>query len=149
MKSTRQAEILRLINENDVETQEELAAMLKDLGFAVTQATVSRDIRELMLTKTLSGKGRMRYIEIRRAAERSPDKYLRTLKDAVVSVEPAGNLVVVKTEDGMAMASAASIDEMHFPEIVGSIAGDNAIFLAARSEKEAAKVKDMIRELIK
>ena len=148
MKIARHAEILRLIKEYDIETQEELAARLKESGFSATQATVSRDIRELRLTKTASEKGRMRYIALRKNENEADGKYVRTLKDAVIEVETAENLVVVKTESGMAMASAAALDELSIHGIIGSIAGDNTIFLATKSGDDAEKVRESILSLI-
>ena len=148
MKIARHAEILRLIKEYDIETQEELAARLKESGFSATQATVSRDIRELRLTKTASEKGRMRYIALQKNENEADGKYVRTLKDAVIEVETAENLVVVKTESGMAMASAAALDELSIHGIIGSIAGDNTIFLATKSGDDAEKVRESILSLI-
>ena len=147
MKIARHAEILKLIERYDIETQEELAARLAESGFSATQATISRDIRELKLTKTVSIRGKVRYTVLQTSDAETEGKYLRALKDAVISMESAGNLLVIKTESGMAMAAAAALDELGWPEIVGCIAGDNTVFLAVKSTAGAEKVLDKLKKL--
>jgi len=147
MKQKRQLRIIEIINHNEIETQEELAEKLREEGFAVTQATVSRDIRELNLTKAAAGSGRQKYALISSATQ-SSDKYVRMLRDGLISMEPAGNLLVLKTVSGMAMAVAAALDAMHFSEIVGSIAGDDTIMAAAHTAEDAALLKEKINEMI-
>ena len=147
MKSARQEMILRLLREQRIETQEELAALLGQRGFAVTQATISRDIRELRLTKHADENGRVFYRsgENREEESGSREKYLRVLQDAVVSADLAGNLVVVKTSSGMAMAAAVALEELDWKEILGCIAGDNTIFCAVRNETEGKKALGRLR----
>lgn len=147
MKIARHAEILKLIEQYDIETQEELAARLKESGFSATQATISRDIRELKLTKTPTGTGRVRYAVTPKQDRDTDGKYLRTFKAAVVSMETAGNLLVIKTENGMAMAAAAALDEMNWPEIVGCIAGDDTIFVANKTPQASEKVLERLRTI--
>ena len=147
MKQKRQLRIIEIINHNEIETQEELAEKLREEGFAVTQATVSRDIRELNLTKAASKGGRQKYALISSATQNS-DKYVRMLKDALISMEVAGNLLVLKTVSGMAMAAAAALDAMHFSEIVGSIAGDDTIMAATHTTGDATQLKSKINEMI-
>lgn len=143
MKLDRHAEILRIIQENEIETQGELTEKLAEAGFVTTQATVSRDIRELKLTKELSESGRSRYVSsASRNDGRSPVKQ-RMLAEAVVSVEKAGNIVVIKTISGMAMAAAAALDELKPEGIVGCIAGDDTIFAAVIPGKEDAVVSEL------
>ena len=129
----RHAKIIDLISRNDVETQEELADLLNGEGFRVTQATVSRDIRELKLTKISLNDGRQKYAVMQASRENMNEKYLRILKDGFLSMDMAQNILVVKTVSGMAMAVAASIDAMQWPEVAGCIAGDDTIMCANRS----------------
>ena len=147
MKQKRQLRIIEIINQNAIETQEELALKLREDGFEVTQATVSRDIRELNLSKVPGPDGRQKYAILSSGGPLN-DKYVRVMHDGLLSMEPAGNLLVLKTVSGMAMAVAAAVDAMHFPEIVGSIAGDDTIMAATKSNQEAANLKNKIIDLI-
>ena len=147
MKQKRQLRIIEIINQNAIETQEELALKLREEGFEVTQATVSRDIRELNLSKVPGPDGRQKYAILSSGGPLN-DKYVRVMHDGLLSMEPAGNLLVLKTVSGMAMAVAAAVDTMHFPEIVGSIAGDDTIMAATKSNQEAANLKNKIIDLI-
>ena len=146
MKQTRHIRIVELIEKYDIETQEELAEYLKKDGFAVTQATVSRDIRELKLTKIPTGNGRQKYAVLRQDDSHLGDKYIRVLKECFVSMDSAQNILVIKTGVGMAMAVAAAIDAMKFEEIVGSIAGDDTIMCAIRTVEDTQVVMRKIRE---
>ncbi len=146
MKQTRHIRIVELIEKYDIETQEELAEYLKKDGFAVTQATVSRDIRELKLTKISTGNGRQKYAVLRQDDSHLGDKYIRVLKECFVSMDSAQNILVIKTGVGMAMAVAAAIDAMKFEEIVGSIAGDDTIMMAIRTVEDTQVVMRKIRE---
>ena len=148
MKIARHAKIIDLISRNDVETQEELADLLNGEGFRVTQATVSRDIRELKLTKISLNDGRQKYAVMQASRENMNEKYLRILKDGFLSMDMAQNILVVKTVSGMAMAAAAALDEMQIPEIVGSIAGDNTLMCVARSVDEGLVLMEKIRKMI-
>lgn len=150
MKIDRHSQILKLIHAYDIETQEELAEKLNESGFGVTQATVSRDIKELKLTKIAAGNGHSRYAVLQNQNQELGAKYIHVLKTAYVSMDTAQNIVVIKTVSGMAMAAAAALDDMEWNEIVGCIAGDNTIMCAARSADEAllvmAKLKKMLEE---
>ena len=119
MKIARHAQIIKLINQYDIETQEELAKKLEESGFAVTQATISRDIRQLKLTKVPKENGGSRYAVLQNAPSEVGSRYARVLKDAYISVDLAKNILVIKTVSGMAMAAAAAFDEMNWNEIVG------------------------------
>ena len=147
MKLERHSKIVELIGKYEVETQDELAERLKDAGFQVTQATISRDIRELRLTKVQAGKGRQRYMVMQDPGSLN-DKYIRVLRDGYLSMDMAQNILVVKTVSGMAMAVAAALDAMGFYEIVGCIAGDDTIMCAVRSVDDTIVVMDKIRKLI-
>ena len=145
MKRQRHEVVVDLINKYDIETQEELAAYLKEEGFEVTQATVSRDIRELKLSKIATGNGKQKYIILKNDDSHLGDKYIRVLRDGFVSMNMAQNILVIKTVQGMAMAVAAALDAMKFPEIVGCIAGDDTIMAAIKSTDET---KDKINEIL-
>ena len=148
MKSARHNLILEIIESKDIETQEELAEELKNRGVKVTQATVSRDIRELKLSKISTGAGRQKYVVLKQDDGHMGDKYIRVLKDGFASMDMAQNILVIKTVSGMAMAVAAAIDALKFKEIVGSIAGDDTIMMAVRTVEETQILMDKIRAMI-
>ena len=135
MKISRHSKILEIISRCDVETQEELSALLVKEGYPVTQATVSRDIRELKLTKVSLSNGRQKYAVITQA-QKDLSKYIRIFQDGFRSMDMAQNILVIKTVSGMAMAVAAALDAMDYHEIVGSIAGDDTIMCAVRSVED-------------
>ena len=147
MKVERHSKIVELIGKYEIETQEELGEYLTKEGFQVTQATVSRDIRELKLTKIQSESGKQRYMVLKPQGTFS-DKYIRILRDGYASMDMAQNILVIKTVSGMAMAVAAALDAIHFHEIVGCIAGDDTIMCAVRSVDDTILVMDKIRKLI-
>jgi len=148
MKEKRQNEILRLIGEYDIGTQEEVALRLREAGYDVTQATVSRDIRELKLSKISIGEGRQKYVAFHHEEVYLGDKYGRVLKEGFASMGMAENLVVVKTVSGMAMAVAAALDAMKLSEIVGTIAGDDTIMMAVRTRDDTENVMRKIEEIV-
>lgn len=148
MKKTRHAKIIEMIQKHDVETQEELAKYLREAGLAVTQATVSRDIKELKLSKIPMRNGRQKYIILKQEDSHLGDKYIRVLRDGFASMAMAQNILVVKTVSGMAMAVAAALDAMRFPEIVGCIAGDDTIFVAVRTVEETQALMENIRIML-
>ena len=148
MKKNRQGRILQLIQEENIETQEELADRLSEEGFVVTQATVSRDIRELKIGKIPSGNGKQKYAVLTHDDAHLADKYIRVLRNGFVSMDNAQNILVIKTVAGMAMAVAAAVDAMKLKEIVGSIAGDDTIMAAIRTTEETQSVMEKIREIL-
>lgn len=148
MKGNRHAKIIELINKYHIETQEELAAYLNEEGFRVTQATVSRDIRDLKLMKVPSEEGRQCYAVHQNEQSGMNEKYMRVLRDGYVSMDMAQNILVIKTVSGMAMAVCAAIDAMKWNEVVGSIAGDDTIMCAIRSVDETIKVMDKISKIV-
>ena len=148
MKVNRHAKIVELENKFDIETQEELADRLREEGFQITQATISRDIRDLKLTKVQTDNGRQKYVVMKATENVLRDKYIRIMKDGFVSMDMAMNILVVKTVSGMAMAVAAAIDQMHWKEIVGSIAGDDTVMCAIRSVEDTIFVMDKIRKIV-
>lgn len=147
MKTARQNKIIELVEKNEIETQEELGELLKNAGFAVTQATISRDIRELKLTKVAIDLDRQKYIVLRSHSSEMNEKYARILRDSFVSMAKAQNILVVKTVPGMAMAAAAALDALQVDGIVGSIAGDDTIMCAIRTEKETDTVMEKLHRL--
>lgn len=148
MKKNRHGKIIELIQKYDVETQEELAARLRDAGFEVTQATVSRDIRELKLSKVPAAGGRQKYVVLKQDDGHMGDKYIRVLRDGFVSMDMAQNILVMKTVSGMAMAVAAALDALKFTEIVGCIAGDDTIFLAVRTVEETQALMEKLHNML-
>ncbi|MGO5052208.1 arginine repressor [Lachnospiraceae bacterium LCP25S3_G4] len=148
MKVSRHAKIIELINRQSVETQEELAELLNDAGFKVTQATVSRDIRDLKLTKVSASGGKQKYVVMHQNDSDMSDKYIGVLKAGFSSMHMAQNILVVKTVSGMAMAVAAAIDAMEWQEVVGCIAGDDTIMCAIRSMDETIEVMDKINKIV-
>ena len=149
MKNARQTAILSIIEQYDVETQEELAGRLKDMGIVVTQATVSRDIKELRLLKVLSGSGGYKYATADKAEHGLSERFVRMFRDSVLSINFAGNIVVVKTLAGSANAAAEAIDSMHLPEILGTMAGDNTILVIVQNEAEAAQSVKRFQDMLK
>ena len=148
MKTKRQSKILELIKKNDIETQEELLAYLLQDGYAVTQATVSRDIREMKLTKISTNRGKQKYAALNDAGEDMSEKFVRVLRDGYVSMDMAQNILVIKTVPGMAGAVCASLDAMNIHEIVGSIAGDDTIMCAIRTTEDTIAIMKKIRKIV-
>lgn len=148
MKGNRHQKIVELVENFEIETQEELAECLRKEGYQVTQATVSRDIRQLNLSKISLGNGKQKYIILKQDDNQIGEKYLRVLKDGFVSMDRAQNILVIKTVAGMAMAVAAAIDTMKLEEIVGSIAGDDTIMAAVRTNEDTELVMEKIRKVL-
>lgn len=149
MKSGRHAKILELIKKYNVETQEELTELLEREGYPVTQATVSRDIRQLRLTKVPREGGGQKYVAFAEDDGKMQEKYIRVFREGVVSLDMAQNILVVKTGIGMAMAVATALDHMDgCDEIVGSIAGDDTVMCAIRTVEETAELMERLRKLL-
>lgn len=148
LKKERREKIIEIIRNYPVETQEELAGMLEKAGFAVTQATISRDIREMKLIKVSVDGVHQKYAQIQEKEADMSQKYIRVLQDGFLSMDPAENLLVIKTISGMAMAVAAALDNLEVPGIVGSIAGDDTVMCAVRSVGEVPTVMGRITRLI-
>ena len=148
IKSVRQEEILRIIDQNEIDTQEELANQLRERGYEVTQATVSRDIKELRLIKISGRQKAYRYAMPGHHETAVNDRMIRLLSDSAISVDYAGQMIVVKTLSGSANVAAEVIDNMNWKEVLGTIAGDNTIFLAVHNGEEATEIAGKIRKLI-
>ncbi|MBQ2276365.1 MAG: arginine repressor [Lachnospiraceae bacterium] len=149
MKAKRQQKIIELIEKHDIETQDELAERLEKAGFVATQATISRDIREMKLTKMATPNGKQKYVVFKKQDYDTTMKYKRVLMDAITSIEIAQNIVVIKTVSGMAMAVAAAIDNLEIKGIVGSIAGDDTIMCVIKTNEEAKTVVAAIKKVAK
>ena len=147
MKTKRQNEIIQLISTKDIDTQEELASELRAKGYKVTQATVSRDIRELRLIKVSSKGGGFKYAKPERHEIAVSERLARILTDSLVSVDASGNIIVVKTLSGSANVAAEALDNLGWPEILGTIAGDNTIFIVVRNETDTVDITGRIRKL--
>lgn len=148
MKRERHAKIIELIGQDAIETQEELADKLNEAGFRVTQATVSRDIRELKLTKMTIG-GTQRYVVIQEHSRHMGEKYIGILREGFLSMDMAQNILVIKTVAGMAMAVGAALDALHWQEIVGCIAGDDTVFCAVRTVEDTPLLMDKLRKMMR
>ena len=149
MKSTRQNAILELIREQEIETQEELADELRKRDFKVTQATVSRDIRELRLLKVLSPAGTYRYAAAEKAENGLSERFHRIFNESVLSMSHAYNQVIVKTLPGSANVAAEMLDSLRWPEILGTLAGDNTILMIVRSTDEVEVVLKRIDDMLR
>ena len=149
MKTVRQVAILDIIEKQNVETQEDLAEELRRRGIRVTQATVSRDIKELRLLKVLTPSGAYKYATADKAENGLNDRFVRMLAESVLSVTSANNLIVVKTLSCSANVAAEALDSMHWPELLGTLAGDNTILLIIRSNEEVPMVISRIQEMMK
>ena len=140
--------ILKLIASENIETQEELAKLLSAHGFEVTQATVSRDIKELRLIKVQTGEGRYKYATVERAESDMQDRFISLFSNCVISISSAGNIIVIKTMAGSASVAAEAIDSMKWSEIAGSIAGDNTIFVAIKDGRSISEVIKKFQKMV-
>lgn len=148
-RSNRQLKILDIISKHDIDTQEELVEKLKNEGFNITQATISRDIKDMGIIKTLSSDGRHYKYAVQRTSEsNTSDKYLNMFKNTVVSIRASHNLVVLKTEVGSAGPAAELIDKLNYSEVLGVIAGDNTIFVAIDSVDNTEAVRSRLQSLL-
>lgn len=148
MKSARHEKILELISHHEIETQEELADKLNQAGFCVTQATVSRDIRQMKLIKVAGTNGHPHYVVMQTPEADSGERYISVLKAAFQSIENAQNLLVIKTSPGMANAAAVTLDDLAWTEIVGCIAGDDTILCVTHTEAEAVTVMNKLKKML-
>lgn len=149
MKYNRHAKILDIIDNNDIETQEELAEKLKQQGMDVTQATVSRDIKELRLIKVMTAEGKYKYSAFAQSENQVSNRLITILTEAYVSSDYANNIVVVKTLSGMAQAAGSAIDSLKWTEILGTIAGDDTLIMVCRAEKIAEDIVNKFNKMIK
>ncbi|WP_427339212.1 arginine repressor [Caloranaerobacter sp. DY30410] len=148
-KYARQTKILEIIKENEIETQEELADLLKKQGIEVTQATISRDIRELGIVKVMTNNGKYKYAALKQNQDCITERLITIFKNSIVSMEIAGNLLVLKTIPGAAQIAAFAIDSMKVDNIVGTIAGDDTIFVAVNGNEKTIEVLEFFQNLMK
>ncbi len=147
-KNERHNHILSIISKNDISTQEELVEILRNLDLDVTQATISRDIKELGLTKVSNDKNMQKYVANNKIKEKTTSKLINVFAQAVISCENAGSFVIIKTLPGMAGASASTIDSLDLPEVVGTLAGDDTIFVATKSSILANHLVERLKSLM-
>ncbi len=147
MKYNRHAKILEIIEKNDIETQEEIAEKLKEMGMIITQATISRDIKELRLIKVMADGEKYKYAPYSKSDIPISDKLINIFAESYVSCDYSNNLVVVKTLPGMAQAAASTIDSLNWQEIIGCIAGDDTIMIVCRAEKIAENLVDKFTKM--
>ncbi|MDU7337186.1 MAG: arginine repressor [Clostridium sp.] len=148
MKTRRHTKILELISEYQVDTQEELLRRLKDAGFDVTQATVSRDIKELRLVKILSADGKYRYANNQEPSRDISGIFYSLFEDSAIEVDNAMNLVVIKCLTGMANAVCAALDGLRWEKVVGTVAGDDTVLVITKTPETALELKEDLKKLI-
>lgn len=149
MKKNRLDKIIEIITQNEVETQDELISHLKDAGYAVTQATVSRDIRELKLAKVMTGRGSYRYVLPKEDKDIRQLHISHALSETITRVEVAQNIIVLHTYAGMAQAVALEVDHLAHPNLLGCVAGDDTIIIVARDNASASALSDQMKEMIR
>lgn len=149
MKYARHAKILEIIDNDEIETQEELADALKKNNINVTQATVSRDIKELRLIKVLGKNGRYKYASMKQQESAISDRLVKIFKDSILSIDCAGNIIVLKTLVGAGQAACAALDALDIKEIVGTIAGDDTIFILVREQEKIEEIVEKFKKLMK
>lgn len=143
--NARQNKILEIIKDNEIERQEELVSKLIELGFDVTQATVSRDIKQLGLVKTKGNKKKYKYTQVKYTTDGVYEKFGNLFKESVLSIQPAGNLIIIKTISGGANSACSFIDKQEFDTVLGSIAGDDTIFVATHTPEDALKIAHTLK----
>lgn len=149
MKVKRHEVINKLIASENIETQEELASKLREMGLSVTQATVSRDIKELRLIKVLTPEGRYKYATVEKAESDLQERFIRMFSNCVLSVTASGNIIVIKTIAGSASPAAEAVDSMKWPDILGTIAGDNTIFIVVREGRPVNEIIKKFQKMLK
>jgi len=148
LRYSRQNMVLELIHENEIETQEKLCQMLRDAGYDVTQATVSRDIKELQLIKTLSPSGKYRYAQSSGDGPIS-DRFVKIFRETIKSIDSAGNIIVVKTLSGCAGAAGEAVDSLGLQHIIGSVAGDNTLLMVIDDPRNVPGLTKRFNEILK
>ncbi len=148
-KKQRQSRILQLVGERNIETQSDLVDALRAIGMDVTQATVSRDIKELGIVKVMTGERFQKYVALSHSGEAASGRMKRVFSDAVTSINSVDSLVIIKTLPGMAQGAASALDSMYLKETLGSLAGDDTIFIATHGEESAVKLQKKLNEIAK
>ncbi|MGF6375471.1 transcriptional regulator of arginine metabolism [Clostridiales Family XIII bacterium PM5-7] len=148
MRYSRQNKILELITNHEIETQDKLAAMLHDEGFEVTQATISRDIKELQLIKALSSSGKYKYAVSGRQDAPISDRFVKIFRETITSFASAQNLIVIKTLSGCGPAAGEAVDCIGLPHVIGSVAGDNTLLMVIDKEENVEEILDIFNEML-
>lgn len=148
-KNDRQEMLIKLIKENEISTQDELTTLMKDNGFNVTQATCSRDIKDLGIIKVTLPNNGTKYAVPEKTGSVAPGRLLAVFTNSLISCRNAVNLVIIKTLPGMAQAAASALDSLHFQQIIGSIAGDDTVFCACGNEEDALALVQIIDDMMK
>lgn len=146
-KNPRQSRILQIVKTRNIGTQEELVAALQEVGMDVTQATVSRDIKELGIIKVATASGEQKYIPMNQSGEGASGRLMKVFTEAVISIDTASSFVIIKTLPGMAQAAAAALDSMHLEDLIGTIAGDDTIFIATHTPDHAENMRDTLIQI--
>ena len=149
MRYSRQNKILDIINTNEVETQDKLVALLKKNGYKVTQATISRDIKEIQLIKTLSPSGKYKYTVGTNSDQPVTDRFIKIFRDTILTVASSGNIIVIKTLTGCANAACEAIDSLNVQNVIGTIAGDNTIFVVVNDPSNVPALVSKFNEMIR
>ncbi|MBO4637931.1 MAG: arginine repressor [Clostridiales bacterium] len=147
-KNDRQEMLIKLIKENEISTQDDLTALMKANGFNITQATCSRDIKDLGIIKVTMPNNGTKYAVPEKTGNVAPGRLLAVFTNSLISCKNAVNLVVIKTLPGMAQAAASALDSLHLQQIIGSIAGDDTVFAACGSEEEASALVEIINDMM-
>ena len=148
MRYSRQNKILEIISKNDVETQDQLQYLLEQEGFSVTQATISRDIKELQLVKALTSSGRYKYTAGKYSEQPISERFIKIFRETIISTHYSGNLIVVKTLSGCGNAAAEAIDCLELEHVIGSIAGDNTMLIIVDDEMNTQGILDFLNNMI-
>lgn len=148
MRYSRQNKIIELISNNEIDTQDKLVSMLKECGYEVTQATISRDIKELQLVKTLTSSGKYKYSVHKSQDLPVSDRFVKIFRETITSVDASGNIIVVKTLSGCANAAGEAIDTSNFDHIIGSLAGDNTLLLIADSPENVPEILEKFDRML-
>ncbi|MEA4986963.1 MAG: arginine repressor [Anaerovorax sp.] len=149
MRYSRQNKILDIINQHEVETQDKLVELLKEAGYQVTQATISRDIKELQLIKTLSSSGHYKYAVSTNLDHPISDRFVKIFKETIQNISSSGNIILVKTLSGCAPAAAEAVDTLNLPNVIGSIAGDNTFMLVADDPENVPIIIQKFNDMMK
>ncbi|MPW25166.1 arginine repressor [Alkalibaculum sp. M08DMB] len=149
MKSKRQSKVLEIIDRYSIENQEELGIKLKESNFTVTQATISRDIKELRLIKVLNSNGKYQYAPFRDKNDTTNERIVNVFRESVVNVDYSGNIIIIKTLAGTAMAASAAIDSMEWPDVMGCVSGDDTIFVLVRDMENIESIVNKYKKLMR
>lgn len=147
-RTGRQLKLIEIINKNEIETQESLAEALRNEGYLVTQATVSRDIKDLGLIKVMTPNKTYKYAQPASTEQKSSGKMLNLFRECVVSIDYAGHLIVIKTVSGGANSAATLVDKLNFPEVMGCVAGDDTILVVIKDQQKIVPIVEKLKSLL-